>query len=41
MLSVFDSLVAPAARRFKPDILLVSAGFDAHRQDPFQLLQFR
>jgi acetoin utilization deacetylase AcuC-like enzyme len=41
VLSVFDSLVAPAARRFKPDILLVSAGFDAHWQDPFQLLQFR
>jgi len=27
-------LVAPAAERFDPDLVLVSAGFDAHRLDP-------
>ena len=30
----FDDLVEPAVRAFEPDILLVSAGFDAHRDDP-------
>ena len=41
MLGVFDSLIAPAVERFRPDIILVSAGFDAHWQDPFQGLQLR
>ena len=31
---VFDEIVLPAARRFKPSVLLVSAGFDAHWRDP-------
>ncbi len=39
-LAVFDQVVAPAARRFRPDIILVSAGYDAHERDPFQLLQY-
>jgi hypothetical protein len=26
--------VAPAAARFQPDIILVSAGYDAHWRDP-------
>jgi hypothetical protein len=26
--------VAPAARRFQPDIILISAGYDAHWRDP-------
>jgi acetoin utilization deacetylase AcuC-like enzyme len=30
----FEQLVVPAARRFKPDFLLASAGFDAHWRDP-------
>lgn len=30
----FDSRVLPALRRFKPDLILISAGFDAHRADP-------
>jgi acetoin utilization deacetylase AcuC-like enzyme len=30
----FDAVIAPAARRFKPDVLLISAGFDAHWRDP-------
>lgn len=31
---VFTELVAPALRRFKPDLLLVSAGYDSHWKDP-------
>jgi hypothetical protein len=34
MLAAFDEVVAPAAQRFQPDILLVSAGYDAHWRDP-------
>ncbi|PSC68285.1 Histone deacetylase 14 [Micractinium conductrix] len=40
-LAVFDGVIAPAARAFRPDLILVSAGFDAHWRDPFQQLQFR
>ena len=32
--AAFDSVVEPAVQRFGPDIVLVSAGFDAHRDDP-------
>jgi len=31
---VVDDVLAPALRRFDADLLLVSAGFDAHRHDP-------
>ncbi|NNL87121.1 MAG: histone deacetylase, partial [Myxococcales bacterium] len=31
---VFQRLVAPAARSFAPDVILVSAGFDPHADDP-------
>ncbi|MFC7044652.1 histone deacetylase family protein [Halobacteriaceae archaeon GCM10025711] len=31
---VFDDAVRPALDAFDPDLLLVSAGFDAHRHDP-------
>ncbi|HXV36581.1 MAG TPA: histone deacetylase, partial [Myxococcota bacterium] len=31
---VMLNLIEPAARRFKPEMLLVSCGFDAHRDDP-------
>lgn len=31
---VFDQLVSPRLTRFAPDLLLVSAGFDAHWEDP-------
>ena len=30
----FDHLVEPAVRAFAPDLVLVSAGFDAHADDP-------
>jgi len=33
-LSAFTALVEPAVQRFEPDVLIVSAGFDAHEQDP-------
>ncbi|HEU6443852.1 MAG TPA: histone deacetylase [Gaiellaceae bacterium] len=33
-LGAWDELVEPALRRFEPGLLLVSAGFDAHEQDP-------
>lgn len=32
-LSLVEHIVAPAARAFGPDLVLVSAGFDAHRAD--------
>ncbi|USZ69526.1 histone deacetylase [Halorussus salilacus] len=35
----FDDLVAPATREFDPDLLLVSAGFDAHRHDPISRMR--
>lgn len=31
---IFEEIVFPMAARFAPDILLVSAGFDAHWKDP-------
>ncbi len=31
---IFEDLLAPVARQFAPQFILVSAGFDAHRQDP-------
>ena len=32
--SVFAELVTPILRQFDPDLILVSAGFDAHERDP-------
>jgi acetoin utilization deacetylase AcuC-like enzyme len=32
--ALFDQIVWPAARRFQPELILVSAGFDAHWIDP-------
>jgi acetoin utilization deacetylase AcuC-like enzyme len=31
---VFQHLIVPAAQSFKPEVILVSCGFDAHRDDP-------
>jgi acetoin utilization deacetylase AcuC-like enzyme len=31
---VFEEVVVPVLRQFRPSLLLVSAGFDAHEQDP-------
>ncbi|MCP4197823.1 MAG: histone deacetylase [Proteobacteria bacterium] len=35
----FDELLIPYARRFRPDLILVSAGYDAHWRDPLALEQ--
>lgn len=36
----FDEVVGPAAVRFQPDLIVVSAGYDAHWRDPLAGLQF-
>ncbi len=33
-LKVFEEKLTSAARAFQPDFILISAGFDAHRDDP-------
>ncbi|XP_071711580.1 histone deacetylase 14, chloroplastic-like [Rutidosis leptorrhynchoides] len=33
MRTVFDEVIVPCAQRFKPDIILVSAGYDGHYMD--------
>jgi acetoin utilization deacetylase AcuC-like enzyme len=35
----FDLVVIPAVERFSPDLLLVSAGFDAHEEDPYRQMR--
>lgn len=40
MRTVFDEVIVPCAQRFKPDLILVSAGYDAHVLDPLASLQF-
>ena len=41
VLEAFDLVVEPAARRFQPDFIVVSAGYDAHWRDPLANLNFR
>jgi len=38
-LRVYEELVWPLARRFRPDLILVSAGYDSHWQDPLAMMQ--
>jgi acetoin utilization deacetylase AcuC-like enzyme len=33
-LAVFQKVLVPAADDFRPDVVIISAGFDAHRDDP-------
>jgi acetoin utilization deacetylase AcuC-like enzyme len=33
-MALFEQVVLPAARTYEPELILVSAGFDAHAQDP-------
>jgi acetoin utilization deacetylase AcuC-like enzyme len=33
-LSLVEHIAVPAARQFRPDLILISGGFDAHRDDP-------
>ena len=35
----YEEIVLPALQRFQPELLLVSAGFDAHRADPLASLE--
>jgi acetoin utilization deacetylase AcuC-like enzyme len=32
--AAFETLIAPIAAQFRPEVVLLSAGFDAHRRDP-------
>ncbi len=34
IVAAFEDVLVPAARRFRPDLVLVSAGFDGRRDDP-------
>jgi acetoin utilization deacetylase AcuC-like enzyme len=38
-LETFQRILAPAARRFQPELILLSAGFDAHWLDPLASMQ--
>lgn len=38
-LEAFRKVLAPAARRFRPQLILLSAGFDAHWLDPLASMQ--
>ena len=38
-LRAFDERVTPAVAAFEPDVVLVSAGFDAHRDDPLAQME--
>jgi acetoin utilization deacetylase AcuC-like enzyme len=33
-LSLLEHVVAPVGRQYRPDLILISAGYDAHRHDP-------
>ncbi|HEY3498903.1 MAG TPA: histone deacetylase [Polyangiaceae bacterium] len=37
--AAFSRIVAPIAREYSPDLVLLSAGFDAHRDDPLAEMQ--
>ena len=38
-LEVFEQIIVPAATRFKPQLILVSAGYDAHWADELAMMQ--
>ncbi|MFC1902832.1 histone deacetylase [Chloroflexota bacterium] len=38
-LKVFEEIVVPVTRRFNPQLVMVSAGYDAHRDDMLALMQ--
>jgi len=37
-LEVFEQIIVPAARRFKPRLILVSTGYDGHWADPLAMM---
>jgi acetoin utilization deacetylase AcuC-like enzyme len=38
-LKVFEQVIIPLARRFKPQLILVSAGYDGHWADPLAMME--
>ncbi len=38
-LRAFDDEIVPALKSFSPDLLMISAGFDAHRDDPLAQME--
>lgn len=40
-LAAMDDLVLPALRAFAPELILVSAGYDAHEDDPLAMMRLR
>jgi len=38
-IAAWDRLISPVALEYKPDLILVSAGYDAHRNDPMSSQQ--
>jgi acetoin utilization deacetylase AcuC-like enzyme len=38
-LKVFEQVIMPLARRFKPQLILVSAGYDGHWADPLAMME--
>ncbi|MFB6177442.1 MAG: histone deacetylase, partial [Halobaculum sp.] len=38
-LAVVEEALVPAIESFDPDLLLISAGFDAHRHDPISRMK--
>lgn len=39
VLKAYDEVILPAAERFDPDLLIVSAGYDSHFRDPLAGMQ--
>ena len=37
--AAYDDIILPAIRKFNPELLIISAGFDAHKRDPLAQLQ--
>ena len=35
----YNTIILPALRKFKPELLLISAGFDAHKDDPLSSIR--
>ena len=38
-IGVMERLITPAAQSFRPEIILISCGFDAHRDDPLAAME--
>ncbi|WP_395017980.1 histone deacetylase family protein [Dongia sp.] len=38
--AAMETVVLPAIESFRPELILISAGFDAHRRDPLAALEF-